>query len=475
MKKHLKPTIAFALSLACGLLFCLPAVDLHAQFPPGDTINWDNTTGGNFNDVNNWQGGVVPGEDDAALFGSSANGTYTVTFTDAQTTVTQILVSGGTTKNITFNMGGNTVTAIGTDTTAHQGAIDMRATATTGPMTLRLENGLLKSGFLAIGERGSQDSVGATLVVGGDATLESSAGGRIGDRSSQKATIRVEDGGTWDHGINTSASNRWFYLGRSAGTDGNIIVDGVGSTVDFKATNDVSATLIVGDGGDGTIEVLNGGSFVNAGLVRLSSWSSFTADQGTGTLRVEGTNSEFATTDGRDIQAGREGDAFVIVKDGGDVRAAGTLELAENGTLDIDNGTASATGAVVFVENSIYNLTLHDPDTSPLDSGTNFSLANSVPLNLALGSGFAPQVGDEFILFSYGGDLTGTAGQFDGLPQDALINIGVYEFRIDYGSGTDSYAFLEVTAIPEPGTLAMVCMLGLTLILRRRHNAGALR
>lgn len=470
MNSQSNPYIAnLAVTVAVALALCLAArPDTALQ---GATINWTNADGGNFSDVANWQGDDVPGEDDTALFGSQANGTYTVTFTEEETTVAQLRLVGGSSKDVTLNLGGNTVIALGTGspTTAHEGAIDIRATETTGPMTMRLTNGLaVVPGFLAIGERGAvPDPIGATLVIGEDATMRSSGGTRIGDRSNQKGTIRVENGGTWEKALTTpTSSGYWVVLGRSSGTDGTIVVDGAGSLIDFNASQDpdaIEASLKVGSDGTGTVEVLNGGKFLNIRSVELGR-----EESGEGTLRVSGSGSELTTT-WADIGLGN-GSGSIEVSDGGSAHAAQNVDL-KGGTLTIDNGTVTADSAVLFGDGSVYNLTLHDPDVSHLSAGTNVRLDGTVTLNLALGAGFAPQLGDEYILFTYAGDLIGNSGQFDGLPDEAFINMGPYEFQIFYGSGSDDYAFLQVTVIPEPASVAyLVLGLGVFLGLMRRRG-----
>lgn len=426
------------------------------------SIQWINSDGGLFSEVDNWDGDNVPGSNNVASFGASANGTFTVDFNQDHT-VHRVLLRFGTAKDITFDLAGNTLDAIGSETAWNDAAFEFRTSDESGPVSLRLENGSVTAGVLTIGAAGdTTDPLGSTLIVGENATLTTSGAGNIGRSQAQIGHFRIENGGRWESETLVLQSNRWWLIGNTADSEGSIVVSGSNSVADLHTDLNVEASvvLIAGNSGVGRIEVRDGGSFTGARVLELGR-----GETGDGTLLVTGTNSVFSTTD-RDIVVGNNGTGLMLVEAGGTASAGRHLDVS--GTLTIDNGNASAESSVILRSGAIYNLTLNAKDISPLDADSSFQLQSSVTLNLQLGAGFSADLGDEFVLFTYGGSIT-SFGEFDGLPQDALIQVGAYEFRIDYGSGTNDYAFLEVTVIPEPAAAAYLIMalFGLCFLSRR--------
>src|SRR5271156_1001194 len=77
--------------------FCFPLLLMASWISAqGATITWVTTSGGNWNDTNNWSPNQVPGIADTALI--TAIGTYTVTL-DATNAQVAVLTLGGASGN----------------------------------------------------------------------------------------------------------------------------------------------------------------------------------------------------------------------------------------------------------------------------------------------------------------------------------------------------------------------------------------
>lgn len=453
------------------------------------TTVWEETAPGihDFLDPDNWSDGV-PGDEDVAWFNQDSEGTYTISFTAPLTEVRQFRLRnfaepGFTGVDVTFDMGGNTVQALGgalDDIGIAEAGIWTESREDRGPYTLNLTNGTLKAGAMNIAWAGDAH-LPATLKIGSGATLESIGKTWIGNATNSTGIVRVENGGRWEDDLDDSVSgagDSWIFLGRGGGTTGIIQVDGNGSVADMNAAGDNARSMVLGESGTGTIEVTNGGKFIGADQVQLGR----SAENASGSILVSGEGSEFQMV--RNLGVGgitvgpgspdSVGTGLVRVEDEGQMTVTGSgTHIFENGTVEIDNGTLSLGGTSEWWAGSTYKLTLHDPEVAPIIAGGGITLVdNEVILSLELGPEFSPEVGDEFYLFDYASSLT---GEFDGLPQDALIAVGPYEFRIDYGSRSGGdIAFLEVTVIPEPTSIAYLLVgVGLFLgVVRRRGRTS---
>ena len=176
----------------------------------------------------------------------------------------------------------------------------------------------------------------------------------IGDNGS--GTLTVANGGTVD---NSNASSS---IGKTAGT-GAVTVTGAGSL--WTHIN----TLLVGDGGTGTLTVEQGGAVSDInGMIGNSAGS-------TGTVTVTGTGS--VLTQAAQLTVGNVGTGTLLISDGGqvtngdgfvgyDVTGTGTvtvtgtgsdwtnhdsieLGVSGTGTLNVLDGATASSGTIIFV------------------------------------------------------------------------------------------------------------------------------
>lgn len=109
----------------------------------------------------------------------------------------------------------------------------------------------------------------------------------------------------------------------------------------------------------------------------------------------------------------------------------------------------------------------------------NVTLNAGAALDVSLIDGFIPQTSDSFFIFTRQG-VTAWTTTFAGLPEGASVSVGSYTGTITYQANwTGSQATSTLTggndvaiysvAVPEPGTMAMLALGGLTLAgIRRR-------
>ena len=107
------------------------------------------------------------------------------------------------------------------------------------------------------------------------------------------------------------------------------------------------------------------------------------------------------------------------------------------------SGSLTVTPTTTF-DIEIFGETLCD-DYDQIEVTGDLTITNST-LNIIL-NGYVPNLSDQFIIFIYEGDLTGT---FD----DILVDNPGVEFAIDYGSGSDNQIVLTTSGIPPAVPLA---------------------
>ena len=212
-------------------------------------IDWTNTAGGSFQNVNNWDGGVVPGVDDTAVFNTGGN-TYTVSLAADHTNYRMEIRSD----DVTLDLNGGTHTITKDWSWAYVGK-DAGDNA-----HLTLTNGIADyTRTISVGE--NAESVGTLRVDGATLITDSFKVGYRGD-----GTAIIENGG--EVYIDNNGQNRvWIGLGEDA--TGRLTVSGPGS----RLTGNSGPIIGVGgvyhtdSTGKGTLEVLQGAEVIGLGLV----------------------------------------------------------------------------------------------------------------------------------------------------------------------------------------------------------------
>lgn len=310
----------------------------------------------------------------------------------------QIVNSGLVTQTSTVRHGyiGDEIGSTGTATVSGTGSLwDVAAAIIVGDEgngSLTINSGGVVN--TANGSIGSQATgVGTVLITGtGSQWNNTAAGGStLGIGSSGDGTLTISNGGSF--------TNDGTDIARNAGSFGDVIVDGVGST--YTDTDDI----LVGEGGTGTMTVRNGASasadLISVGFLSGSSGtlsiesggqlttsaSGIVGDRAgsTGSATMTGTGSRWDSVGS--IAVGRDGNGSLSVLGGGGVTTAGGLRIGLSG---------SAVG-VVTVDGSGSSITV----TNDLEMGAGGSATSSLTI-------------------SNGGSVSSSSGEF---TRNAAINI----------------------------------------------------
>lgn len=328
--------------------------------------SWGNSGGGTFSTASNWVNGLIAGVNDVAKFDRSrgtSQTTYIVTFSASAQNQAVSVVND----LVTFNLNGKTYTTtaingseIGTSSsttlraslTLQNGTFNMTGALTPnllvgaapgaiGSLTLSNNATLTGAPNLLVGTTSATGFLTLNGLSGGTATISTlSLGSGAGGRGScglsgpfaamTTARLLVGDQGFGTMSLDVSArltNTGTAILGNASGSTGLVALDTSARWVQ-------NGSLVVGNSGAGTINLLNGGSFLGQVGV-LGALSS-----GTGRLNIDGPNSKAALGN---ITIGDAGAASVTVSNGAILtRLLGTFtQIVGNsgsGFVDLSSG-----------------------------------------------------------------------------------------------------------------------------------------
>lgn len=291
-------------SIALALLLCAQ----HALAAPTEYF-WNNASGGDYATPGNWTPSGPPSPADDAIFdlGSSGYDVDIATSTQAR----QLIVRND---NINISVSANVYSLVDTNDLSTNSLVVGDQAAQIGELTVKLGtveayNSVIANAAGSQGTLTVDGSAGpATLTNHGELTI-----GRYG-----AGTLNVNAGGT-------ASSDGHVRIGQFTGSTGNLNIDGASST--FEAT-----TFLVGNGGDGTVTVQNGG--------HLAPISVTIGAGGVGQMTVKGTGSSLTSSTNL-LEVGNSGSGTLTVENGA-TASANVIALATN---DGSSGAITVTGA----------------------------------------------------------------------------------------------------------------------------------
>jgi fibronectin-binding autotransporter adhesin len=304
-------------------------------------------------------------------------------------------------------------------------------------------------------------------------------------------------------GSTASSSDRAFILQGSTGAASNRI-DASGSVA--AATLTLTGNVTAGSGYTFALGGSNAGVNVYAGTLANGTNLALLKD-GSTTWQLTGSNTYTGSTTvagGRLEVNGSIGNGTVTVQNGAAVGGSGsiggTVDVQSGGTLGPGNSIASlATGTASFAAAATFAYEVDSADPLSLGAAADL-LVVSGNLDLDPGNGTlltfadlnntpAPFVEDTtiFALINYSGSWNGGLLSYGGTPlaDGSQFQAGSQWWEMDYNSSTGgdnftsdylpSSSFVTVTAVPEPGTLALLGIGGVLAVLaarRGRHSFG---
>lgn len=393
----------------------------------------------------NWSGGAPPLDTEDAVISDS--------------TITSVGAAGGVANSLTLGFG-STVTVTGSNTLT----IDDYILANTG--STNLFNG---SGNITVnGNDATERSIVVNAANGGflGGGTMSFLGG-VQRISSPGDTIRVQknfvtggtmtvDGDVDQTGVSWSNSGDLTYTGPSAeGWDLNNATITNTSTGTFNLSSQTIRGVVGTNSftNDGVLNAVSGVSSIS-GLAFTSTAGSTINVADTATLTLGTVTATTNLTGGGTLGVG------TLTLDGASAIQGGT---GDTGTLDI-------TGNLVAGGTTLLTLNLGAAGVTDL-TGNGVAVSGDVnlagaDLNIDLSSFVATQAdaGKSFAFLTSGGTFT---GEFASFADGVEFTQGGFTFAVDYAGGA---SLRLVSAVPEPSSLALLGLVAVGSVMRRRRR-----
>ncbi len=351
---HTAAMCSVILILLLGLLLSQP----QAQ---AATYSWVKFGSGNYNDPNNWFPGGTPGTNDFVGFSVGSGNPYTVTFPGDSLSATaggggsqappvyasrhlQVRDNGvtfsGSTQPLRTTSSYNVTSTSETETgrgiiigvlAGDNAQLSLSHNGFTGGILSSLTTAAATLGDAA-GSTGTLNvGVGAFNVNGSDFTQTQLIVGNRGN-----GTLNLNNGAD----VNVTGFNSRTSLGHYAGSNGVVNINGPGST--WTSANE----LWIGERGEGSLTVQNGGSLVTTGTGGTDTTIIGTFAGGRGDVTVTGPGSTWTASS--ELRVGNTGDGTLTITNGGKLNNVGTTfnsALATIGGSGGASGVATVTGA----------------------------------------------------------------------------------------------------------------------------------
>jgi hypothetical protein len=346
-----------------------------------------------------------------------------------------------------------------------------------GAIRLNGRNGTVGS-IQTGGALGRVDFGGGSLTMGGNDNSTAYSGYLAGPGTLIKAgngTFTLNTASANNNITSLTVNGGIFRLGADERLpDALTLTLGAGGTFDLGG-NDETIGNFSGSGtmslGAGTLTFGNGSNTSFSGNVTATGFGAATINkQGTGSFTVPAganivTGTVLFNINGGTFSINRNWDlAFIEVNNGGTLAGNGSVGSAgiwvhAGGTLSPGNspGRVDSADALALDPGSTLRMELNG--TTPITEHDQVLVGAgwSLPGNLSLSLGYAPNPGDSYMIIE---NLGGLGAPFAGLPQGGTITAGGHTFRIDYQGGdgndvvlsyvTPSSGGSDPTPEPEP-------------------------
>lgn len=218
---------------------------------------------------------------------------------------------------------------------------------TYGASPTNLENRLIVQNG---GQVGAQSVVVGNYREGnGNVSVSGSTSGMTVGAGGLAVGVSGEGGLTVDQGGKVVVGSD-MNVGTRAGSQGNVTVDGAGSSLTVNNGQNSTSTTVIADGGQAAMNVQNGGTFTSNGNMVIGNQAGSTGDVVVGDGQESSSQSKLSLTGSGstgNLTVGNQGTGHLDVRQGGEVTAYGVSvggqdtdgHLASNSSLNV--GSAS--------------------------------------------------------------------------------------------------------------------------------------
>jgi len=262
-----------------------------------------------------------------------------------------------------------------------------------------------------------------------------------------QGTLTVANGGV-------ATTNGPTYLGYAGGSVGTITVTGAGSQ--FTSSSD----FFIGNGGQGSLTIAAGAavSDVNATVGALAG--------STGNVLVDGGS----WTNSGSLDIGTGGTGVVTIKDNGQLSAA-NITVGSQGSMIVDPSVVDVSGNYTLLPGGVLELDIAGTGPgsfSQLDiSGTGL-FEGTIDFDFI--DGFAPTTGESFDLINAAGaDFSDASFEIEGLQPGFLYNDSFSDGSFTLTAEDNGVS--ETAATPEPGSFWLLgsALTALSIAVRRKN------
>lgn len=205
-------------------------------------------------------------------------------------------------------------------------------------------------GVMTVAVGNQADGKGDVSVTGDGSAMTVGAGGMLVGASGE-GSLAIKQGGKGVVGGNV-------LVGANAGSQGSVTVDGSGSSLTVKNDAGLSVQTVVGNDGQGSLNVQNGGTFTSAGDVTIGNKAGSVGTVTVGNDQTAGANTQSTmnltgSSQTGNLIVGNQGTGQLNVQKGGVVNAYGVTVggqqnaggLASNSSVNVGAAGAGGTQA----------------------------------------------------------------------------------------------------------------------------------
>jgi len=439
----------------------------------GPNANWSTAA--------NWAGGVAPTAGDVLVFPSGASRSANLNDFTPGTSFGSILISGNN-----YSLSGNSValndtvastgsgntfglnvqlnpnggfTYTGNDVFIVASAIDtngnpLNLTTSSGAMLLSNvisgAGSVITSGGGTTALSGTNTYTGTTTALAGTLAVRSnkalgSADGTTGTGTVlQGGQLQLENGVTVSNELLRSSAGNGVYIGSAGVGQTNIWTGNIQSSGAFSAWTSSNDNTLQVDGSIVAAERVTGGSNGSGGLLRLNNSLQGQDFAATSPSLVIEVNSTAVFTGSFELGWGStlSGTGSLSWSSYSDIWVSRFIQpgtRSSTGILTLSGPSADSSGSMAFRINGTTAGTQYDR------LNFNGTLGISGALNVSLGAGFTPAVGDVFTIIDNDG-VDAIGGTFNGIAENGVLNYYGTIFRVSYVGGTGNDVTLTVVA-----------------------------